>query len=155
MQPPLMVITLIEVLNGFLMALPDMIFQSRVHDPMIVLISNLEIFISSLTSLLAFLMFFWCSPVVVALHQNPPPPRPPPLPAVHKHLCIYVKVLEPLISYTSWNIIWSWEQLTWITLKSLWGENTSSSHRHLTRMSALSQRSGRRWIVEKIQTSCF
>lgn len=59
---PLMVITLIEALNGFLMALPDMIFQSHVHDRMIVLISNLEIFISSLTSLHSWpLMFFWCS----------------------------------------------------------------------------------------------
>lgn len=59
---PLMVITLIEALNGFLMALPDMIFQSRVHDRMIVLISNLEIFISSLTSLHSWpLMLFWCS----------------------------------------------------------------------------------------------
>lgn len=36
-----MVITLIEARNGFLMALSDMIFQSRVHDRMIVLISNL------------------------------------------------------------------------------------------------------------------
>jgi len=70
-----MVITLIEALNGFLMALSDMIFQSRVHDRMIVLISNLEIFISSLTSLHSWpLMFFLVQPAVVALHQTPPLP---------------------------------------------------------------------------------
>lgn len=49
-----MVITLIEARNGFLMALSDMIFQSRVHDRMIVLISNLvrkKNVISSSTSL--------------------------------------------------------------------------------------------------------
>lgn len=39
----LMVITLIEALNGFLMAPSDMILQSYVHDQMIMLISNLDI----------------------------------------------------------------------------------------------------------------
>lgn len=39
----LMVITLIEALNGFLMAPSDMILPSYVHDRMIMLISNLDI----------------------------------------------------------------------------------------------------------------
>lgn len=38
-----MVITLIEALNGFLMAPSDMILPSYVHDRMIMLISNLDI----------------------------------------------------------------------------------------------------------------
>lgn len=72
---PLMVITLIEALNGFLMALLDMIFQSRVHDRMIVLISNLENFYQLLnfTSLLAFNVLL-VAPAVVVLHHPPPPP---------------------------------------------------------------------------------
>lgn len=67
-----MVITLIEALNGFLMALPDMIFQSRVHDRMIVLISNLEIpyQLLNFTSLLAFNVLL-VQPAVVVLHQTP------------------------------------------------------------------------------------